>query len=565
MRQLYVLLFLAGILFLGSTRCYGVTAGSLRTYTTRHSIGIEWDISADANHNAVCQVQYRKTGSSEWNQALPLFRVDYLGANMMAGSIFYLTPGDSYDVWLTLSDVDGGGATKNLSLSTLSQPNLPISGHTYYVIPGGSGGTGTQQNPFRGIETAQANVAAGDTVLIGAGNYSGETEFTVSGETGQYIVWKARGNGPAIFSNLRINADHLWIEGLKIQGNEYGLRTYNDPKNVVITKNTFTGCHYCIYLNHGGTAWYISDNTIVGDVAPSSGSFDGEGIELNHSSDHTVSYNSISRVADGVSYPGSNCDIFGNEIFDVSDDGIEPDYGTANNRVWANRISNAYHNGISFQPMNGAPWYIFRNQVAAPIESAIKFRDSVGRALIAHNTFVGWQGAQKSGSEFLVSVQSNNNLWISMTNWYAWENSPGGTPTWRTRLDYDGFDWGDYIYAIKWNDRYSSLTAFYQATGLEQHAVHIDKNTCFTSINIPNPPPASMPFQYLTIKPTCNAVDAGITLPNINDDHNGIAPDLGAYEVGATLPHYGPRTGTPSPSNPGDGSIVPPLMPLILR
>jgi hypothetical protein len=37
------------------------------------------------------------------------------------------------------------------------------------------------------------------------------------------------------------------------------------------------------------------------------------------------------------------------------------------------------------------------------------------------------------------------------------------------------------------------------------------------------------------------AVDAGVVLPNINDDFAGAAPDLGALERGKPEPHYGPR------------------------
>ena len=59
-------------------------------------------------------------------------------------------------------------------------------------------------------------------------------------------------------------------------------------------------------------------------------------------------------MADGVSYPYVNVDIFGNDIFDTSDDGIEADNGRANVRMWGNRIHNAVHNGISFQPQAAA-------------------------------------------------------------------------------------------------------------------------------------------------------------------------------------------------------------------
>ena len=37
------------------------------------------------------------------------------------------------------------------------------------------------------------------------------------------------------------------------------------------------------------------------------------------------------------------------------------------------------------------------------------------------------------------------------------------------------------------------------------------------------------------------AIDAGMILPNVNDGYRGRLPDLGAYEFGEAIPHYGPR------------------------
>ena len=37
------------------------------------------------------------------------------------------------------------------------------------------------------------------------------------------------------------------------------------------------------------------------------------------------------------------------------------------------------------------------------------------------------------------------------------------------------------------------------------------------------------------------AIDSGMVLPNITDGFHGSAPDIGAYELGDSLPHYGPR------------------------
>src|SRR5436190_9611589 len=56
------------------------TPGELKSYSTLHSLGFEWDLGGgDTNHNATCKVQYRRTDETAWHEALPLFRVDYLG------------------------------------------------------------------------------------------------------------------------------------------------------------------------------------------------------------------------------------------------------------------------------------------------------------------------------------------------------------------------------------------------------------------------------------------------------------------------------------------------------
>ena len=61
----------------------GTTPGAIRTYSTIASIGIEWALTGDANHNASASVDYRVTGTTAWRAAMPLVRVDYNGANML--------------------------------------------------------------------------------------------------------------------------------------------------------------------------------------------------------------------------------------------------------------------------------------------------------------------------------------------------------------------------------------------------------------------------------------------------------------------------------------------------
>ncbi len=543
------------------------TPGQLSTYSTIHSAGIEWSITGDDDHDATCAVSFRLQGNQLWRQGLHSFRIDYSppepvnglndAFNGFSGSVFDLVPGTTYEIRLDLADTDGGSEIRTTTVTTRAIPEKPSDPTTFHVIPGTGGGTGTLTNPFQGIEAAQTHATPGAVFLLHAGIYQGfvpdsEIELNIPGTPGNFIVWQAAGDGEVIFDDLvRVAADFVWLEGVHIRGHvevadEFGLLTYDSPEGVVLTRNLFTDFHYSIALNHGGSKWVITDNTIIGDkdvIGTPDGppSYGGEGIELEHTSGHTVAFNSISRVADGISYPLTNTDIFGNEIFDVTDDGIEPDYAYANIRIWGNRISNARHAGISFQPMNRGPWYILRNQVVAGSEG-LKLRES-SRALIAHNTFVAWEGVQAYGSEWLLHFQSTNNLWISVQDRYVWENGAGGQPSWRTTLDFDGFDWGASVYAFKWgpDHRYADLAEFQAATGLEANGVHIDRTTCFETFNIPEAPPQSMPFQYMTLKDGSAAIDAGAPLANINDGFEGSAPDLGPFEKGRGLPWYGPR------------------------
>ncbi len=81
-------------------------------------------------------VQYRVYGSTTWIDAQPLYRVDFEGYNMLAGSIFFLDDNTEYEVNLELSDPDGGAETRIETVSTKPVPLFPDDGNTSYVIPG---------------------------------------------------------------------------------------------------------------------------------------------------------------------------------------------------------------------------------------------------------------------------------------------------------------------------------------------------------------------------------------------------------------------------------------------
>lgn len=563
MKHIICILFLTFIIVVYGQ--HATTIGELSFYANIHTIGIEWNLEGDVNHNAKCAVKYKLASTDTWNNAQDLYRVDFNDYNMLAGSILYLEEDSYYEIELILSDPDGGDRTETFAIQTKPYPSLPISGNTYYVTPGDGGGSGTLEDPFKGLTMAQNQANPGDIFLLLSGEYSSDTDngkiqFTKSGNIGNHIVYKAASGAEVILRGARISCHYIWLEGITIKDQEYGVLVgSNTPKGIVFQKCNFFNNHYAIYINHGGDEWYILDNLIEGDIPDfSSGVFGGEGVELYHSDNCVVAYNTILNTADGISYPGKNCDFYRNEIYNVSDDGIEFDYGHVNNRAWENRITNANNNGISFQPMSGSPMYVVKNQVFVKNEAALKLRDAVDRVLVANNTFVCLSGLIASGSGYMVSVESKNNLWISVNDRYIWEDGSASTEVnWKTDWDYDGFDWGENVYAFKWQgSRLPDLEAFQDLAGQEGNGFRLRKEDIFSEFTFPEGAEPA-PLQYLALLQNCAAVDKGLYLPNINDGFMGASPDLGALELGADLPVYGPREYASSIAfNPLDKNLI---------
>src|ERR1051325_1277390 len=116
MRTLTLLLFTTSLLHAENS----VRAGRFTVEPpTLICLGFDWEISGDDNRNATVEVQYRRSGASDWKPALPLLRIggervfretehlEYTVANRFAGSILDLDPDTEYEVRLTMKDADG--------------------------------------------------------------------------------------------------------------------------------------------------------------------------------------------------------------------------------------------------------------------------------------------------------------------------------------------------------------------------------------------------------------------------------------------------------------------------
>jgi hypothetical protein len=300
----------------------------------------KWDVTNDSNHNAAAAVDFRVRGATAWRSALPLVRFDFNSVDRLAGSVLFLNPDTEYEVRLALSDPDGGADTRTIVVHTRRIPVAP-NGRMLHVVPGTGGGDGSLATPLRGIVAAQAVAQPGDTFLLHAGSYGSPIVFNKPGTSTTVtsrIAWKAAGDGEVLMNGIDVAASHLWLEGItvrNIQGSR-ALVSVGSPTNVIVTHCNFVNNLHAIVLLGAGSNWYIADNTIVG-ITPAgttgSASFTGEGVDLLTTSGHTVAHNSITSVADAISQPRINVDIFGNDIFDTADDGIEADIGEANVRI----------------------------------------------------------------------------------------------------------------------------------------------------------------------------------------------------------------------------------------
>jgi hypothetical protein len=128
-----------------------------------------------------------------------------------------------------------------------------------------------------------------------------------------------------------------------------------------------------------------------------------------------------------------------------------------------------------------------------------------------------------------------------------------GSPTPSSTLDYNGYrKTDDPDRFVKWYDggkwgRYLTLEAFAKATGHEPHGLTVDYNIFAKATRPVEGRTCEATSFDLRLRPGAVAVDAGCVLPNVNGGFTGKAPDLGCYELGEPMPHYGPRAAATRP------------------
>lgn len=516
---------------------------------TLKCLGVRWLIAGDANRNARVEVAYRKAGAAEWSKALDLFRVDPKGMRkavqppegqfFFAGSIFGLEEDTDYEVKLSLKDPDGGDAEEVLKMRTWAEPKLPPQSAAIRVTPDD-------------FPAALARAKPGDVLHLAKGVYKG-TFRPPNGEPGKPVTLV--GEEGAVFDGegkancIGAPGSHdIMLYNLAFRNAKWALN-FNASSRISVIRCLISDCEYGFVAQSDGARQeriYIADCTMRGPCTwpRTKGIEDARGIQVSGQG-HVVCYNRISGYADAIdtfsTYPCSSIDFYGNEISECTDDGIEMDYSEHNTRCFENRLTNCFQ-GISVQPTWGGPVYIFRNALYNIGLETFKMHNAPSGCLFFHNTSVkeGMPLVLYTG-EPVTNFVTRNNLFIGTTANYAYETTA------RMRecdFDFDGFG-GDWKVFLKWNSvRYATIEEAREKAPVYKHAVRVNPATVFASgLKPPNDVKIQFPpsINDLRLREGSEAVDAGMPLPNINDGYSGKAPDLGAYELGAALPHYGPR------------------------
>ena len=413
------------------------------------------------------------------------------------------------------------------------------------------------------------------------------------------------GDGNNVLFNI-MGAQYHYFEGITFRNTniaiEAGMKDIAGAKGITVKHSRFENIGVAVHSDWSGSSgFYIADNDMTGRedlnsvftwyaIEPWVGRPDfKERAKLKsfyaisiYGQGHVMAYNRVRGFHDGIdhatygmpdNYPNTPpdrlpvaIDIYNNDISVVHDNCFEADGGVRNVRVMRNRCFNSPLGAMSPQPILGGPVYFIRNVVYNAWWGPVKIHGDPSGIYYLNNTFIG---------EFkqltpMSNLQLRNNLLLgqgttprvfsvdTFTNYsssdyngfrpnpeskeaFAW-NSP---PFEKVR-DYYPARRTDQNAAVTLTQRvFPTLQAYSQATGQDRHSRLVDYNIF---VNAPMPDfsdpthVVAVDAVDLRLREGAVAIDAGTVLPNVTDGFRGRAPDLGAYEFGAPLPHYGPRS-----------------------
>jgi hypothetical protein len=511
-----------------------------RAVCTFQCIGLYWSPDGGAEDRS-CQVRYRRAGAPAWHDALPLWFDRRIGE--YRGSIVQLQSDTTYEVRLELA---GDGPAAELKATTWRE-TFPIA------------------------RTVNVDDMTARTLTVDQ-----------SGTPDGYVLYTARqGAAPAVIDAagaadhcVDVRASHVILRGLTLRSPRiHGIILGEGAHDVVIEGCDISGWgrvdkdgwgidyDSAIYSRFRDLARVVVQRNRLHDPRSNSNSWQQfrEGGERYHpkgpqgicfwdsAGNHVFRYNDFTTDLDHFAndifgagpnrslrgFPGADSDVHGNRLEGCWDDGLEMEGGGCNVRVWGNYIDRTMVK-IAIAGLSVGPIYVFRNVAGSSRYGAdgwnggpfLKMGEAPltggGRAYIFHNTVlqpagppaargsIGCdEGLSQSGGPELLSVVSRNNILHVRSKTGKSIRDASTRPT----HDYD----------------FDLISGMVISSGKhEQHGV----------IGVPVYAP-SRPTGDFALDPSSPGFDAGVRIPNFNDDFRGQAPDIGAFEAGSAPMEFG--------------------------
>ena len=271
---------------------------------------------------------------------------------------------------------------------------------TLYVGPANCSdtGSGTQTQPFCTIIKAATVAAAGQTVLISTGTYSGTVSVAKSGTAGSPIVFQ-----PAPGASVTIQGgnygfsisgrSYVTVNGFTITGTVRNGISVSSSDHITISNNVVTkaGVPASGQVAAGIVLSGTTASTVTGNQADRNSD---TGIYLTGGTTQTlVSYNEASlnargyqRNANGINVVAPNNMIIGNLLHDNEDSGLQFYPGGDNNLATLNVSYNNGDHGIDDLNVTGGR--LIGNTIFHNCTSGINVEGTSGNYLVENNIAV---------------------------------------------------------------------------------------------------------------------------------------------------------------------------------
>ena len=424
-------------------------------YETPEQISLYASITGTLSEDVTATVEYRLQGAQSWVDAAPLWRIEpeYAASgppqtvlDAFSGCIFDLSPGNTYDVRVTISD----GVQSEQRNDTFTTRALPTEAGT---------ATTTLSSPSESALASAINGASpGDVIeFSGTVNMGSPLVITANGTPAQPIYIRGTNQASAILNRttaggvITINSTggHLLFENFTISGAgtdggtssstyAFGGTDANAITNITARRLIIEGVDRCVVAGGAsggdwrGLLFYDNDcdgnNQWTAAYTETNTGWNDDGVRFQGQG-NCVWNNDFSGFGDTLAFNDGTytaaCFGYRNLIEYSVDDAIEAEYMTRNCGFYDNYLRNVT-SGFSVDGLYGGPLYVFRNRWINIGRNLIKCGDSATGFRFYNNTFVKDEGIMSSPAGtrgWYWSQNANPRDWEYKNNLLLWEGS----------------------------------------------------------------------------------------------------------------------------------------------